>query len=183
MQQMSLGCGVEWWPQNNNNNNNNNNNKTLAKYKWDLILLLSSSRINFLLCKLVIKDISELPIKMCQNAPLGKEGEGLSLWRISKSFTARNEQWAMKTMAVHSGVFRASENCSISGRSNASNLWITPVKMNRMNNVISAIVWNKQISTIYHCSKGHVFVFFPLEVFWDVKGSLVVATIFSPLHI
>ena len=75
MQQMSLGCGVEWWPQKQQQQQQQQQQKkNPAKYKWDLILLLSSSRINFSLCKLVIKYISELPIKMCQNAPLGKEG-------------------------------------------------------------------------------------------------------------
>ena len=48
--------------------------------------------------------------------PFGKEGGGRAQPMMSKCFTARNEQLPMKTMAVHSDVFRASENCPTSGR-------------------------------------------------------------------
>ena len=49
--------------------------------------------------------------------PFGQEVERAQPMTY-KSFSARNEQQAMKTMAVHSGMFRASENCPTSGRSN-----------------------------------------------------------------
>ena len=183
---------------NNNNNNNNNKKNTLVQMP-----LLSSSRINFhsvsLDLQLVIKDISELP-KCAKVWLLERRGGGLSLWRTSVSLLEMSsEQWRQWQCTV---VFRASENCPTSGRSNTSNLWITPAQMNKSNkwiNGISAIVWSKKHkqNSIYHLSKSHqnispsmersmcsdFFVFFPLEVFWDVRGSLAVANYLSPLHI
>ena len=163
------------------------------------MLLLSSSRINFhsvsLDLQLVIKDISELP-KCAKVWLLERRGGGLSLWRTSVSLLEMSsEQWRQWQCTV---VFRASENCPTSGRSNTSNLWITPVQMNKSNkwiNGISAIVWSKKHkqNSIYHRSKSHqifspsmersmcsgFFVFFPLEVFWDDRGSLAVANYLS----
>ena len=52
----------------------------------------------------------------CQSVPFEKEGGGGGGGEAMTYKHARNEQQAMKTTAVHSGMFRASENCPTSGR-------------------------------------------------------------------
>ena len=84
---------TELWCLNDDHKTNKQTNKQkLAKYKWDLMVLLPSSRVNFcsvsLDLQLIIKDISELP-KCAKMRLLERRGGGL------RCFTARNEQWAM----------------------------------------------------------------------------------------